>query len=149
MHPKEQLQQDLKAAMKAHDTPRREVLRLLLAACKQVEVDKRIDLTPDDTVGILMSEAKKRREAIAEMESAGRSELAAQEKYELSVIESYLPEQLTRDEIEALAREAVAEAGATSPKDIGSVMKILMPKVTGQADGKTINAVVRDLLSQA
>lgn len=147
MHPKVQLQEDLKVAMKAHDTPRREVLRLLLAACQQVEVDKRVELTPEDTLGILMSEAKKRREAIAEMEGAGRSELAAQEKYELSIIESYLPKQFTRDEIETLVREAIAEAGATSPKDIGSVMKILMPKVKGQADGKTINALVRDLLS--
>lgn len=147
MHPKEQLQSDLKAAMKAKDVKRREVLRLLLAAFKQMEVDTRKELSADDALGILMTEAKKRREAIDEMESAGRSDLAEQEKYELGVIETYLPQQLSREEVEAMAREAIAEVGATTPREMGNVMKVLMPRVKGQADGKLVNSVVRDLLT--
>lgn len=147
MHPKEQLQSDLKAAMKAKDVRRREVLRLLMAAFKQVEVDTRKELSADDALGILMTEAKKRREAIVEMESAARSELADQEKYELGVIETYLPQQLSREEVETMAREVIAEVGATTPKEMGNVMKVLMPRVKGQADGKLVNSVVRDLLT--
>ncbi len=146
MHPKERIQQDLKAAMKSGDTQRREVLRLLMAAFKQVEVDQRIELAESDALGILTSEAKKRREAIEEMDRAGRTELADQERYELGVIEMYLPEQLSRDDIEALAREAIQEVGATTPKDMGQVMRVLMPRLKGQADGKLVNVIVRELL---
>lgn len=147
MHPKEQIQQDLKAAMRAKDTQRREVLRLLLAALKQVEVDQQKELSAEETQGVLMSEAKKRRETIEEAKSAGRSEMAAQEEYELAVIEAYLPRQLDRDEIEALARETIEEVGATTPKDMGNVMRVLMPRLKGRADGKLVNTVVRELLS--
>ncbi len=147
MHPKEQIQADLKVAMRAGDTRRREVLRLLMAAFKQVEVDRRIELSESDALGILMSEAKKRREAIAEMSGAGRTELAAQEQYELELIESYLPRQLERAELEPIVREAIAEVGATTPKDMGQVMKVVMARVKGQADGKLVNTIVRELLS--
>lgn len=146
MHPKTRIQDDLKAAMKSGDVQRREALRLLMAAFKQVEVDKRIELSESDAIDILMSEAKRRREAIEEMENAGRADLAAQERYELSVTEEYLPKQLTREEIEVFAREAIQEVGATTPKDTGNVMKALMPRVKGQADGKLVSAVVQDLL---
>lgn len=148
MHPKEQIQQDLKAAMKSGDTQRREVLRLLMAAFKQVEVDKRIELSESDAQSILTTEAKKRRESIEEMQRAGRAELAAQEQYELGVIETYLPKQLGRAEIESLVREVIQEVGATSPKDTGNVMKVLMPRLKNQADGKLVSAVVQDLLKQ-
>ncbi len=147
MHPKEQIQADLKEAMRAGDTRRREVLRLLMAAFKQVEVDRRIELSESDALGILVSEAKKRREAIAEMSGAGRTELAAQEQYELELIESYLPRQLERAELEPIVREAIAEVGATTPKDMGQVMKVVMARVKGQADGKLVNTIVRELLS--
>ena len=146
MHPIERIQQDLTSAMKSGDTQRREVLRLLMAAFKQVEVDRRTELSENDAQGILMTEAKKRREAIEEMEAAGRVELVAQEQYELGVIESYLPEQLGSEEIAALAREAIQEVGATTPKDMGQVMRVLMPRLKGQADGKQVNAIVRELL---
>jgi uncharacterized protein YqeY len=147
MHPKERIQNDLKEAMRAGDTRRREVLRLLMAAFKQVEVDRQTELTEADALGVLMGEAKKRREAIAEMSAAGRTELAAQEQYELEVIESYLPRQLDRAELEAMAREVIAQVGARSPKDMGLVMKELMARVKGQADGKLVNTIVRELLS--
>ncbi|MEW6578679.1 MAG: GatB/YqeY domain-containing protein [Chloroflexota bacterium] len=147
MHPKEQIQADLKEAMRAGDTRRREALRLLMAAFKQVEIDRRIELSESDALGILMSEAKKRREAIAEMSGAGRTELAAQEQYELDLIESYLPRQLDRAELEPIVREAIAEMGATTPKDMGQVMKVVMARIKGQADGKLVNTIVRELLS--
>ncbi len=93
-----------------------------------------------------MTEAKKRREAIDEAEKAGRVALGEQEKYELAAIEAYLPRQLSRDEIEKLVRDAVQEVGATTPKDMGRVMKALMPRVQGQADGKLVNSIVKDVL---
>jgi uncharacterized protein YqeY len=147
MHPKEQIQEDLKTAMKSADTRRREVLRLMMAAFKQVEVDRRIELSESDALGVLMNEAKKRREAIEEMDRAGRTDLADQERYELGVIEVYLPKQLGHDEIVPLVREAIQEVGATGPRDIGRVMQVLMPRIKGQADGKLVNAIVRDMLS--
>jgi uncharacterized protein YqeY len=147
MHPKDQILQDLKDAMKSGDTKRREALRLLTAAFKQVEVDQRKELTADDVTAILSSEAKKRRETIEEAEKAGRDELAAQEKYELALIETYLPQQLSRAEIDKLVREAVQEVSATTPKDMGKVMKVLMPRLQGQADGKLVSTIVKEVLS--
>jgi len=146
LHLKEQLNQDLKTAMKAGDVQRREALRLLLAALKQVEVDQQKELSSEDAQAVLIKEAKKRRESIEEMTRAGRDELARQEQFELDLIEAYLPKQLSRADVEILAREAIAEVGATSAKDTGAVMKALMPRVKGQADGKLVNEVVRDLL---
>ncbi|NDJ76156.1 MAG: GatB/YqeY domain-containing protein [Chloroflexi bacterium] len=148
MHPKQQIQQDLKTAMKAGDAQRRDALRMLMAAFKQVEVDKRIELSEDDALGVLMSEAKKLRESVQEMSDAGRTEEVEKLTFELSVIESYLPQQLTPDEIETLVRAAIDEVGATTPKDTGKVMKVLMPKVKGQADGKQVNAIVQKLLAR-
>lgn len=147
MHPKEAVQADLRTAMKAGDTRRREVLRMLMAAFKQVEVDTRQELTAEDALDILLSEAKKRRESIAEMAEAGRDDLREQEEYELAVIENYLPQQLSAEAIDELVREAIAETGANSPRDIGIVMKAVMPKVKGQADGKLVNQIVRQRLN--
>jgi uncharacterized protein YqeY len=104
-------------------------------------------LTEDDVIGILSSEAKKRREAIEEAERAGRAELAAQENYELALIKTYLPQQLSRAEIEKLVREVIQEVGATTPKDMGKVMKVLMPRLQGRADGKLVNTIVKEVLS--
>ncbi|NLE51815.1 MAG: GatB/YqeY domain-containing protein [Chloroflexi bacterium] len=143
---KERIQDDLKTAMKSGDTQRREILRLLMSAFKQVEVDRRTTLSDDDAIDLLGSEAKKRREAIEEMTRAGRTELAAQEQYELEVIESYLPEQLGRDEIARLVDEAIAETGASGVRDMGRVMSAVMPRVRGQADGKMVSEVVRQKL---
>ena len=143
---KERIQDDLKTAMKSGDTQRREILRLLMSAFKQVEVDRRTTLSDDDAIDLLGSEAKKRREAIEEMTRAGRTELAAQEQYELEVIESYLPEQLGRDEIARIVDEAIAETGASGVRDMGRVMRAGMPRVRGQADGKMVSEVVRQKL---
>jgi len=143
---KDRIQDDLKAAMKSGDTRRREILRLLMAAFKQVEVDRRVTLSDEDVTGLLITEAKKRRESIDEMTRAGRTELVAQEQYELEVIEGYLPRQLSRDEIERIVGEAIAETGAAGPKDMGRVMGAVMPRLRGQADGKLVNEVVRQKL---
>ncbi|MBN1202603.1 MAG: GatB/YqeY domain-containing protein [Anaerolineae bacterium] len=146
MHPKEKIAQDLKIAMKSGDIQRRQVLRGLMAAFKQVEIDKRIELSESDALGVLVAEAKVRREAIEERENAGRTDLAEEAQFELDVIEGYLPKQLSRDEIEELVREAIQEVGATTPRDTGSVMRVLMPKVKGKADGKQVNAIVQEML---
>lgn len=143
---KDRIQDDLKAAMKSGDTRRREILRLLMAAFKQAEVDRRVTLTDEDIIGLLITEAKKRRESIDEMTRAGRTELAAQEQYELDTIEGYLPRQLSREEVERIVSEAIAATGAAGPKDMGRVMGVVMPRLRGQADGKLVNEVVRQKL---
>ena len=132
--------------MKSGDTRRREALRLLMAAFKQVEVDQRKTLSDGDALAILMSEAKKRRESVEDMQRAERFDLADQEQYELTVIEEFLPRQMDDDALRVLVQEAITESGASSAKDIGSVMRVLMPRVQGQADGKRVNAIVRELL---
>jgi uncharacterized protein YqeY len=147
MHPKERLQEDIKAAMKAGDTQRRDTLRLLNSAIRQVEVDTRTTLSEEQVVALLMKEAQKRRDSIAEAKKLNRQDIADKEQAELTVIESYLPQQMSRAEIEAEVRSAIAESGATSAKDMGNVMKVLMPRVKGRADGKLVNEVVKALLN--
>lgn len=144
MHPKERILEDLKAAIKAGDTARRDALRFLSAAFKQAEVDLQRDLSEADALEILKKEAKRRQEAIADLEKAGRD--ASAEQAELLLIHSYLPAQLDRAGIEKVAKEVIAEVGATSAKQLGDVMKVLMPRLKGQADGKLVNEVVRELL---
>lgn len=146
-HPKAKLQAALKEAMTNKDAFRRDTLRLMMSAIKQVEVDERKELSADEVVAVLQKEAKKRRESIDEMEKAGRVALAENEKHELTLIEEFLPKQLSREEVAALARDAIAQSGAASAKDMGKVMGVLMPKVKGLADGKLVNDVVRELLS--
>lgn len=146
--PKAKLQAALKEAMVNKDTERRDVIRLAMSAIKQVEIDTRKTLSPEDIVGILQKEAKARRETIDEQLKVGRAEEAEQGKRELEILESFLPEQLSREEIEVLAREAITQSGASSAKEMGKVMGVLMPKVKGKADGGLVNQVVRDLLNQ-
>ncbi|GIL11568.1 MAG: GatB/YqeY domain-containing protein [Chloroflexi bacterium] len=145
--PKARLQAALKEAMASKDNARRDALRLVMSAIKQVEVDERKELSAEEIYTILQKEAKKRRESIDEMEKAGRTALAEQEKFELGILETFLPRQLGREEVAALARDAIAQTGAASAKDMGKVMAALMPKVKGLADGKLVNDVVRELLN--
>ena len=144
--PKEQLQAALKEAMINKDAMRRDVIRGLLSAVKQVEIDSQKTLNAEDTVVILQKEAKKRRETIDEAIKVNRSEIADQEKLELAIIETFLPAQLSRDEVKTIVQETIAQTGVTSPKEIGKLMGALMPKVKGLADGKLVNEVVRELL---
>jgi uncharacterized protein len=145
--PKVKLNASLKEAMIGKDIKRRDVIRTLLSAIKQVEIDTRKELTADESFSILQKEAKKRRESIEEMEKAGRTDLANNEKFELGLIEEFLPKQLSRDEVAVLVREAIDQTGVTSAKEMGKLMGALMPKVKGLADGKLVNEVVRELLS--
>lgn len=143
---KQQLQDALKAAMRAKDRPRRDAIRLLQSAIKQVEIDERKSLDDEAVLAILRREAKKRRETIAELERAGRADDAAAESFELAVTEEFLPRQLTEDELRPIVQEAIAEIGARSMKDMGQVMRVVMPRVRGLADGRAINTLARELL---
>lgn len=146
MSMKETLQQERIAAMRAGDTAKRNAVGLLLAAIKQEEVDNQMTLDDEGVMEVLQRQAKQRRESIADYEKAGRPEMAATEEAELTIIESYLPQQMSREQITAVAAEIIAELGVTDARGMGQVMGRLMPKVKGQADGRLVNEVVRDLL---
>ena len=144
---KQQIQEDMKAAMKGGDKPKLGVIRLILAAIKQKEVDERIELTDEQVLAILDKMVKQRRDSITQYEDAGRTELADQEKFEITVIQAYLPEQLGEDEILAMIDEAVATTGASSMKDMGKLMGILKPKLQGRADMGQASAMIKQKLS--
>lgn len=144
--PKAALQNALKAAMVNKDNLRRDVIRVMMSAIKQVEVDSQKQLAGEDIIAILQKEAKKRRESIDEALKVGRAEIAEQENKELAILEEFLPKQLTRDEITTIVRETIAQTGVSSVKEIGKLMGALMPKVKGLADGKVVNEIVRELL---
>ncbi|WP_376792943.1 GatB/YqeY domain-containing protein [Thermoflexus sp.] len=146
---KEQLQEDLKAAMRAGDEPRKSAIRMALLAIRMAEVEAARPLSEDEILRVLQNEVKRRRETLEELEKANRPDRLAAEQAELEALLSYLPKPFTREEIEALAREVIAEVGATSPAQLGEVMKRLMPKVRGRADGREIQEIVRRLLSGA
>lgn len=144
--PRPRLQAALKEAMLSKDNERRDVIRMTLSAIKQLEVDSRRELSAEDVIGVLQKEAKTRRESIEEMERAGQTDAAAQAQSALAILESFLPRQLTREEIEMMARDAITQTGAAGAQDVGRVMGVLMPRVKGLADGGLVNQVVRELL---
>ncbi len=143
---KERLGDDCRAALKAGDKLRVSTLRMILAEAKNAEIAKRGELDDDELDAVVAREARRRREAIEEFGKGGRQDLVDKETYELSVIQEYLPEQLSEEEVRSLAEEAISEVGATSQADLGRVMGKLMPKVKGKADGKLINQLVREML---
>ncbi len=144
---KEQLQSDVKDAMRQGDNVRRDTLRLVLSSLHNAEIDVRGELDDDGVLGVLTKEAKQRRESIEEFRKGGREEKAADEEAELEVISSYLPEALSRDDILTAAREVIEESGASGMKDIGKVMPALMQRLQGRADGREASEIVRELLS--
>jgi uncharacterized protein YqeY len=143
---KERLRADLNTAMRGNDTQRRDVLRMVLAAIKQAEIDSRVTLDDAGVQDVLRRQVKQRQESIADFTRAGRPDDVARETAEAALIESYLPQMMPREEVEALARVAIAETGVTDAKGIGQVMSRLMPQVKGRADGRLVNEVVRGLL---
>lgn len=145
--PKARMQEALKQAMLEKNNERRDVLRMALNGVKQIEVDERKTLTPDEVVAVLQREVKTRREAIEEARKAGRDATVQEESTRVQILEEFLPTQLSREEVKALAEAAVRESGATTAKDMGKVMGVLMPKVKGKADGRLVNEVVRELLN--
>jgi len=143
---KSQIQDDVKTAMRARDQKRLTALRLITAAIKQIEVDKRIEMDDQAVLAVLDKMVKQRRESLEQFESAGRDDLAAQETFELDLISVYLPEALGDDEVAALIKQAIADTGASSIRDMGAVMNALRGEVQGRADMKAVSSTVKELL---
>ena len=149
---REQLSSDLKDAMRQRDKVRKRTLRSVIAGVKQAETEldasgNRVILDDDGILAVIAKQARQRKESITEYRKGGREDLVAEEEAELVILEAYLPQQLTREEIEVQARKVVAEVGASDPRDIGKVMKPLMACLKGRADGRLVNQVVRELLA--
>lgn len=140
---REKIAEEMRAAMKAREQARVAALRMLMTAVKNTEVEKLHELSDDEVLDVIAREAKRRRESIDAFEKGGRSDLVEKETAELRVLETYLPEKLSDEELAALVEQAVAETGASSPKQMGEVMKALMPKVRGRADGAQVSALVK------
>lgn len=145
-HLLECIEADLKESLKSANKTRVSVLRMIKASIKNREIDKGSPLTDEEIIEVLASLAKQRRESIEEFRRAGRNDLVEQEEEELSVLQSYMPKQLSEDELVNLIRNAIEETGATSSRDIGKVMKLIMPRVKGRADGKVVNQKVSEIL---
>lgn len=142
----EKIEQDLKAAMRAQDVDRLSTLRMLTAALKNAQIEQREKFSDDTAIAVLRREAKKRKEAGEAFTTGGRLELAAKELAELQIIESYLPAQLSAEQIEAAVTEAVSAAGGAP--QFGQVMKVAMQKLKGQADGKVVGEMVKKILAR-
>lgn len=143
---KEKLGADLKQAMRGGDKARRSAIRLILAAVHNAEIARQSSLTDGDVLGVIAKEARQREESIQAFKQGNRQDLVAQEEAELAVLQEYLPEQMTREEIVAEARKVIEEVGAQGPKDKGKVMPKLIAELKGRADGRQINEVVTELL---
>jgi len=146
MSKKSELEQALKEAMRANDAVRKSVLRVALTALKEAEVQKQAELDDAVVLGILQKELKSRHEALEEAEKAAREDLIKNAKAEIKVLEGFLPQALSPQELEAIVQAAIAEAGATSPADMGKVMKVVLPQVQGRADGGQVSQLVRTKL---
>jgi uncharacterized protein YqeY len=150
---REQLTDDLKDAMRQQDERRKITIRSVIAAMKEAETNldasgERVHLDDDDILALIAKQAKQRQESITEFRKGGREDLVAQEETDLAILQAYLPQQMTRAEIEAEARQVIDDVGASGPRDIGKVMKPLMGRLRGRADGKVVNQVVRELLAE-
>jgi uncharacterized protein YqeY len=144
---KQQLQEDLKEALRARDGRRKAVIRMALAGIINAEVEHGDELDDADVIAVLQKKARQRRDAISELRQANRPELLAEEEAQLVILEEYLPRLLSREEVAEEARQVIAEVGATGMGQMGPVMRQLMSKLRGRADGGVVNAVVRELLS--
>ncbi|SHF00229.1 hypothetical protein SAMN02745249_01600 [Atopostipes suicloacalis DSM 15692] len=143
----DQLNQDMKAAMKAKEKDRLTTIRMIKAAFQNEEIAKGRELTPDEEITILSREKKQRMDSYEEFAKAGRDDLVKNLEKELEVVDQYLPEQLSDDEVRSIVKETIDEVGAESMKDMGKVMTNIMPKVAGAADGSKINQMVKEELS--
>lgn len=148
MDTKEKLELALKTAMKAGDDVTKRTVRMVLAAVRQAEIDKRITLDEPAVLGVIQKEIKTRRETVEEASRANRADIVAATQAEIKVLEGFLPAALSADELKALVEAAVAEVGAAGPADMGKVMKALMPRVAGRAPGDQVSAAVRSILQK-
>ena len=144
---KEKLLEDLKNSMKDKNNLRKNVIQMVRAAILQVEKDKQIEVTDDQIIDIIAKEAKKRKDSIPDYEKSGREDLLSQIKNEIAILEEYLPEQLSPEEVEEKVKAIIASLGASTMKDMGMVMKKAKEELGASADGKTINEVAKKLLS--
>jgi uncharacterized protein YqeY len=144
---REQVNEDMKSAMKSREAERLAALRLLLAALKQREVDERVTLDDAGVIAVVEKMIKQRKDSIAQYQKAQRQDLADKEQYEISVLEGYLPKQMSQQEVEAAVAEALAQSGAKSPADMGKVMGVLKPRLAGRADMGKVSALVKSKLS--
>lgn len=145
----ETIRTEMTAAMRARDTLRRDTHRLLMAACGNARIELGHELSDDEALRVLQREAKQRRDSIEEYAKGNRQDLVDVEQQELDIIVSYLPAELSDDELDAIVREVIAEAGATAPGDMGKVMGPLMQRVASRADGRRVNELVRELLASS
>ena len=145
---KERITEDMKAAMRSRDAARLSAIRLLLAAIKQKEVDERRELDDADVVSAIEKMIKQRRDSISQYEAASRTDLADAEKFELSVLQAYMPQQMDASEIAGEVESAVAESGASGPADMGKVMALLKAKLAGRADMGAVSSAVKTRLSR-
>jgi hypothetical protein len=148
MDTKNQLEAALKEAMKAGDDVRKRTIRMVLAAIRQVEIDKQVKLDETAMLSIIQKEIKTRKEAVDEARSASRPDIVTATEAEITVLQAYLPMAMNADELKSLAETAIIEVGATSPTDMGKVMKLLMPRVAGRAPGDQVSTTVRQLLQK-
>ncbi len=145
---KQQITEDMKTAMRAKETARLGAIRLLLAAMKQREVDERIELTDADVVAIIEKMMKQRRDSISQYEAAKRQDLADVEKFEMTVLQTYMPQQLSEAEVIAAIAEAIAATGAAGPQDMGKVMGVVKPKLAGRADMGKVSGLIKAQLTK-
>ena len=149
---REQLMDDLKNAMREKDETRKRAIRSVLAALKKAETEldadgERVSMDDDAILRVIAKQARERQESIDAFRSGGREDLVAREEGDLAVLQGYLPRQMSREEIEVEVRQVIVEVGATGPQDMGKVMKPLMARLKGRADGRLANQIVRDLLA--
>jgi len=147
MNLKQQITEDMKTAMRAGDSKRRDAIRLLLAAIKQREVDERIELDDAAVVAVIEKMLKQRRDSISQYEAAQRQDLADAEKYEVGVLQAYMPQALSEAEVESAVAEAIAATGAKGQQDMGKVMAVLKPKLAGRADMGKVSALIKARLT--
>jgi uncharacterized protein len=141
------LEEELTAAMKERDGPRRDALRLILSSLRSAEKELRRPLHDDEELQVLRRERKRRLESIEAFETAGRDEQAAKEQSELEVLEEFMPEPLSENDLEQIVDDVIAEVGATSMRDLGRVMADVMPQIAGRADGSAVSQLVREKLA--
>lgn len=143
---KARLSEDMKTAMKAKDAERLSTIRMLNSVIKNKEIDQRRELSEEEVMAAISTAVKQRRDSIEQFKAGGRQDLVEKEEAEVAILMAYLPQQLTEDEIRDVVKYAIAETSATSGKDMGKVMKVIMPKTKGKADGGLVNKVVKELL---
>ena len=144
---KTQISEDMKTAMRAKDSERLGAIRLLLSAIKQREVDERIELTDADVIAVIEKMLKQRRDSIAAFESANRTDLADIEKFEVTVLQTYMPKQLSDEELNQIITQVIADSGATGAKDMGKVVSLVKPLVAGVADMGKVSGLIKSRLA--